>query len=451
MSERISYTAQVRALLSLGLPLIGSNLAQMGLHVTDTILLGRYGVNELAAVVVGASFFFTLFILGSGFGIAVMGMVAAAIGQGDDTSVRRDTRMGLWLSILYGLLVLPVLVFSGPILRFAGQDPRVADLAQDFLRIAGFGMIPALLVNVLRSYLAALEKTQVVLWVTVAGVLLNFAIGWLLIFGRWGLPELGVRGAATASLVTQAATFGLLAAYAARAPGSRDFHLFQRFWRADWPIFLRVLRLGAPIGLTGLSESGLFIAAAMMMGWIGTVQLAAHGIAMELTAITFMVYLGLSNAATVRVGRAFGEGDRAAMRAVGLTATVMTGCICALVILIFACFPEALISLFINRAKPDAPQILSFGVVLLYMAAVFQLFDAMQVTGLGLLRGVQDTRAPMWIAAVSYWGVGVPSSYVIAFRLGYAGPGLWFGLAIGLAAAAILLNLRFWRRDWTTV
>ena len=448
MTSARTYFAHARALLALGLPLIGSHLAQMALHVTDTVLLGWYGVNELAAVVLGSSFFFVLFILGSGFGIAVMGMVASALGRGDETQVRRETRMGLWLSILYSLLTVPAFWFSGLILSHLGQKPEVAGLAQDFLRIAGFGMAPALLIMVLKSYLAALEKTQVVLWVTLVAVGVNGVIAWGLIFGHAGLPELGVQGAAIASFATQAMTCLLLALYAALAPASRRFHLFQRFWRPDWAILVRVLRLGVPVGLTGLAESGLFVAASVMMGWIGTIELAAHGIAMEIAALAFMVHLGLSNAATVRVGRAEGEGDGATMRTAALTATALSFGFGILMVALFLAAPETLIGPFLDRAKPEAAAILAFGTTLLAMAALFQLFDAMQVIALGLLRWVQDTRAPMWLAALSYWVIGVPVSYVLAFRAGFGGPGLWFGLAVGLACAAGLLMTRFWRGPW---
>lgn len=448
MKISVTYAVQAKDLLVLGLPIIGSHLAQMLLHVTDTVLLGWYGVNELAAVVLGTSMFFVVFILGSGFGISVMGMVASALGRGDETQVRRETRMGLWLSILYSLLIVPLFWWSGPLLLSFGQKPEVAALAQDFLRIAGFGMMPALLIMTLKSYLAALEKTQVVLWVTLAAVLVNAAVAWSFIFGRLGAPELGVRGAAIASLATQIVTFLLLALYAALSEGSRRFHLFQRFWRPDWSAFARVLRLGLPVGLTGLAESGLFVAASVMMGWIGTVELAAHGIAMEITALAFMVHLGLSNAATVRVGRAEGESDARAMREVALTATVLSLGFGCLMVAVFVALPEPMISLFIDMSKPEAAAILTFGAALLAISALFQVFDAMQVIALGLLRGVQDTRGPMWVAVLSYWVVGVPTSYVLAFPLGLGGVGLWLGLTVGLAAAACLLMLRFWRGPW---
>lgn len=448
MSERLSYRGHAAALLTLGLPIIGSHLAQVALHVTDTVLLGRYGVRELDAVVLGASFFFMLFILGSGFGIGVMGIVASALGRGDETLVRRNTRMGLWLSIFYSLLTIPLIWWSAPILRFAGQDPEVAGLCQDFLRIAGFGMMPALLTMVLKSYLSALERTNVMLAVTLSGVALNFIIAWAFIFGHWGAPELGVRGAAIASLATQILTFVLLAAYAHFSRAARRFRLFQHFWRADWPALGRVLRLGMPIGLTGLAESGLFIAAAVMMGWIGRVELAAHGIAMEIVSLAFMFHLGLSNASTVRVGRAEGEGDVRAMRDGALTAVVLSVCFGVMIVVAFLTVPQALIGPFLDQTKAHTPEIMAYGATLLVVAALFQLFDAMQVIALGLLRGVQDTRAPMLIAAFSYWLIGVPTSYALAFGLGMGGTGLWLGLATGLALAASLLMMRYWRGPW---
>jgi multidrug resistance protein, MATE family len=448
MTVRLSYFAHCRAILTLGLPLIGSHLAQMSLHVTDTVLLGWYGVRELAAVVLATSFFFMLFILGSGFGIAVMGMVASAVGRQDEVQVRRDTRMGLWLSILYGMAIVPVMWWSAPILRFAGQDPEVARLAQDFLRIGGWGIVPALLIMVFKSYLAALEKTQVVLWVTLAAVVVNFAIAWVLIFGHWGAPEMGVRGAAIASLTVQTFSFILLAFYAAFAPSLQRFQLFVRFWRPDWHAMRQVVRLGVPIGLTGLAESGLFIAAAMMMGWIGTVELAAHGIAMELTALTFMLHLGLSNAATVRVGLAEGKGDVQAMRDSALTAMVLSAAVASLMVILFLVAPNTLIGLFLDKSKPEAANILVFATTLLAVAALFQMFDAMQVMALGFLRGVQDTRVPMVIAAFSYWLIGIPTSYFLAFGFGLGGAGLWLGLVVGLVAASGLLMIRFWWGPW---
>ena len=446
MIKRLSYPAHARATLALGLPLVGSHLAQMSLHVTDTVLLGWYGVNELAAVVLATSTFFVIFILGSGFAQAVMPLVAQALGQGDETQVRRDTRMGLWLSIAFGVISYPIFWWSEALLLALGQRPEVAALGQDFLHIAGLGMIPALLVMALKSYLAALERTQVVLWVTLAAVGVNLGLAYALIFGHWGAPELGVRGAAIASLVVQTLTFAVLAIYAAWLPDLRRFRLFQRFWRPDWQALRRVFRLGWPIGITGLAESGLFQATALMMGWIGTVELAAHGITMEVAALSFMVHLGLSNAATVRAGRADGAGDAQGLRDGARVAIALSLGFGVAMVVLFLTLPQPIIALFLDATKPQSPEIIAFGVQLLAMAALFQLADAMQVMALGLLRGIRDTRVPMIAATISYWVIGMPCAYFLAFKAGMGGVGLWLGLVIGLSFAAITMMWRFWNR-----
>jgi multidrug resistance protein, MATE family len=445
MTAPMSNATHARETLALGIPLAGSSLAQIALHVTDVVMVGWYGVVPLAAVVLGASSFFIIFVLGSGFAKAVMPMVASALARGDETQVRRDTRMGLWLSIGFGILAFPIFWWSGPILLALGQDPEVAAVAEGYLRVVAFGLAPALCVTVLQSYLSAFGRTQVVLVVTLLAVLLNILVNWLLIFGNWGFPELGARGAAVATIATQLMSLLVLGLYAGRLPALRRFHLWQRFWRPDWPAMRKVWQLGVPIGLTGLAEGGLFQASALMMGWIGTVELAAHGIALEVAALTFMLHVGLSSAATIRIAGFDGVGDRAALRRAAKVAIVISlGVALASVALLLA-VPGPIVALFLDMAKPESGAILAYGTVLLAVAALFQLADGMQVVALGLLRGIQDTRVPMWLAAVSYWLIGIPASYVLAFPLGYGGVGLWLGLVVGLVCAAGSLMWRFWR------
>ena len=444
MSTPLTYPAHARATLVLGLPLVGSHLAQMALHVTDTVMLGWYGVVELASVVLGASSFFVVFVLGSGFAKAVMPMVATALGRGDEVQVRRATRMGLWLSIGFGILIYPVFWWSGPILLALGQAPEVAALAQDYMRIAGLGMVPAVAVMVLSSYLSALARTQVVLWTTVAAVFVNIAVNWALIFGNWGFPELGVQGAAIATVVTQVLTLAVLVLYAGLLPQLRRFRLFQRFWRPDWQAMGKVFQLGWPIGLTGVAEGGLFQASAIMMGWVGTVELAAHGIAMEVSSVAFMMHVGLSSAATIRTARFDGSGDARGLRDGAVVALILSLVVSLAVIALYLAAPEAIMTLFLDMAKPESAAIVALGVTLLAVSALFHLADAMQVMALGLLRGLHDTRVPLVLAVVSYWLVGIPCSYLLAFKLGYGAVGLWLGLVIGLVCAAVSLLIRFW-------
>ncbi|MEM6373853.1 MAG: MATE family efflux transporter [Pseudomonadota bacterium] len=439
----LSYARHARAAMVLGLPLIGGHLGQVAIGVTDTMMLGWYGVQELAALTAAGSWFFVLFLMGSGFAWAVMPMVAAFAAEQDDVALRRATRMGLWLSLGFAVLSMPLMIWSEPILLALGQTEAVADLGSRYLRIAGWGIFPALIVMTIKSYLAALERTQIVFWITIAAAVVNAAANYALIFGYWGAPELGIRGAAIASVATQVVMLVGVVVYAMRA--LPEHALFQRLWRADWEMLVRVFRLGLPIGLTSLSEVGLFAASAFMMGWLGEVPQAAHGIALQLASITFMVHLGLSNVATIRAGNALGRHDLGHLLRGARTVTVLSVAMALLTMVVFVAMPEPLVSLFIGRDVDARADILAIGVVLLALAALFQLVDGAQVIALGLLRGVQDTKVPMILAGVSYWLIGMPASYALGFWLDWGGVGVWLGLVVGLAFAGVALMVRFWR------
>ncbi len=438
----MSYPAHTRAIMVLGLPLIGGHLGQVAIGVTDTMMLGWYGVTELAALTAAGSWFFVLFLMGSGFAWAVMPMVAASHAEEDDTAIRRATRKGLWLSLAFATLAMPLMIWSQPVLRALGQTEDVARLGSEYLRIAGWGIFPALIVMTLKSYLAALERTQIVFWITAVAAITNALANYALIFGHWGAPELGIAGAAFASLATQVVMLiGVVSYVLLRLP---QHTIFARFWRPDWDMLGRVFRLGWPIGLTNLSEVGLFAASAFMMGWLGEVPQAAHGIALQLASITFMVHLGLSNVATIRAGNAMGRHDLPHMRRGAYTVTALSVAMALATIVLFVAMPEPLISLFLGRDVAGRDEIMAIGIFLLAMAAIFQLVDGAQVIALGLLRGVQDTRVPMILAAVSYWVIGMPCSYLFGFVLGWGGVGVWLGLVVGLACAGVALMLRFW-------
>ncbi|MFC4667717.1 MATE family efflux transporter [Seohaeicola nanhaiensis] len=443
MQAPMSYPAHLRTILALGLPLIGGHLAQFAIGLTDTVMLGWYGVAELAAQTLAGSYYFVQFMLGAGFALAVMPLVAANAAAGDEIGLRRATRMGLWLSLGFALVAMPAMWWSEPILRALGQSPQVAADAATYLRIAGWGLIPALLVMVLKSYLAALERTQVVLWITLLAALSNGVANYALIFGHWGAPELGLRGAAIASVASQTVALVAVVLYAARA--LPEHALFRRLWRADAEMLVRVFRLGLPIGLTMLSEVSLFTASAFMMGWLGTVPLAAHGIVITVASGTFMVHLGLSNVATIRAGGAYGRGAPQEL-ARGARAVIALSLAFAIVtIATFVIFPAPILSLFLAESDPARPEIIATGIALLAIAALFQLVDGAQVIALGLLRGVQDTAVPMMVAIVAYWAVGIPASYTLGFVFDLGGPGIWLGLVFGLACAGVFLMLRFWR------
>jgi len=444
-SVNTGFRTNARAVLVLGLPLVGSHVAQFALHIVDTIMLGWYSVTDLAAGALGATVFFVFFTMGAGYAHAVMPLVATSAAGDADTEVRRATRMGMWLSLAYAVLVLPVFIFASPILGAMGQDPDVARLGGAYLTVVGFGIGPALLVMVIKSYLAALERTQVVLWTTVAAVFLNIAINWVLIFGNLGFPAMGARGAAVASVLVQSFTLLVMMGYAAWVPALRRYQLLVRFWRPDWQAMRTVHAMGYPIGLAMLAETGLFAASAVMMGWLGKLPLAAHSIALEITAVFFMVHLGLANAGTVLVGRAKGRGDTEGLRAAAHASVVLSLGFALATMVIYWTLAETMVGLFLKPGDPERAFIIPLGVTLLWVAALFQLADSGQAMAMGFLRGIHDTRQPMVIAAVSYWLIGLPTSYGLGFLLGYEGVGVWLGLVFGLTAAAIALHIRFWR------
>ncbi len=445
MPAELTTKQHARAVLTLGLPLVGSHLAQFAVHITDTIMLGWYSVAALAGVVLGGSFFFIFFIVGAGYAFAVMPVVASAAASGQEAQVRRVTRMSMWLSGLFAAFSMPVFINAEALLNLIGQNPEVSQVAGSYLKIIGWSLFPALLIMVLKSYFSALERTSVVLWVTVAAAILNGLMNYAFIFGNWGAPELGVTGAAITSVTLQMLSFIFLAGYAiVKTP---EHALFQRWWRPDWEAFRRIFSLGWPIGLTSLAESGLFTATSVMMGWLGTIQLAAHGIALQLIGLVFMVHVGLSNAATIRAGQAYGRQDGVGLRRGAVVAIAISLGLALLAVVLFLSLPEALLSLFLDPADPARPAVLLAGVGLLSVAALFQVADAGQVMALGLLRGVQDTKIPMIYAGFSYWLLGIPLSYFMGFKWGYGGVGIWMGLVIGLGLAWVTMSVRFWRQS----
>jgi MATE family multidrug resistance protein len=311
------------------------------------------------------------------------------------------------------------------------------------MRFAMWSTVPLMLVFTLRSLFSAMEFAKIILSTSIATPILNALFNYSFMFGHFGAPALGVRGAAIGTLLTQSVIFLTLFLYTYKNSELREIGIFTRIWRPDWEAFFEILRLGWPISTAILAEVSLFIGAAIMMGWIGIIPLAAHGIALQLATVTFMIPLGLSNGATVRVGKAFGRRDMLALERAGISVIVISIGIAAGTALLFWTFPEQLIRLFLDAGLKDTPAVIAYAIPLVYVAAAFQLVDAAQVVATGVLRGMRDTKIPMYIAVASYWLIGMPTAYFLAFILDFGGIGLWFGLALALFIAAILLNGRF--------
>ncbi|WP_310618852.1 MATE family efflux transporter [Flexibacterium corallicola] len=440
------WLEEYKATLLLGVPLIGAQLAQMSINLTDTIMIGWLGAEPLAASVLATQLFFLTWLAGLGFLQAVMPLAARSEGQGDVRGVRRASRMGLWVAIAYSTLAVALLAYSEDILLRLGQDPKVASLANEYIQILKWSLYPSLVVMALRSFLTSLEKAQIVLWATLLCAGINAVLDYALIFGHWGAPELGIVGAGFASVGSNLCAALILIIYIQKDEKVRSYEVFVRFWRADWRAFFDILRLGWPISLMLLAEAGMFSAAAIMMGWIGTLHVAAHGIAAQLAGTAFMIPIGLSNAAVVRVGTSLGRQSGAGITRAGWCGISLAAFIALFSGAIFWSYPAELIGLFLRETNTDAAAVLRLGVPLLFIAALFQVVDGIQVVAAGVLRGLSDTRTPMGIAFIGYWIIGIPMSYVLAFPLGWGAEGIWVGLALGLATSALLLAIRFKRR-----
>jgi MATE family multidrug resistance protein len=439
-----SWSAHVRATLALGIPLIGAQLAQLGINTTDVMIVGRLGAEQLAAMVLSAQFLFTILVFGSGFSIAVMPLVAQAYGRGDVASVRRALRMGLWVVTAYWLLAQPAFFYSEEILLAAGQKPDVAKLASGYIDIGHFAVLPGLLYNVIRALVSAIGRAGIILKVTIAMLVMNAVLAYILVLGHFGLPAMGLHGAAIVSVAVQTAGLLFIIGYVQAHQETRRYEIFVRFWRPDWHALWDVIRLGFPIGVTVLAEVSLFTAASLLMGQIGTIELAAHGIALQWASMAFMIPLGLSQAATVRVGVAHGQGDLFALKRAAIVVLIVSSVISVFGSILFATAPTWLGSWYIDVASADAPKVLAYAAPLIMVAGLFQLVDGLQAIASGLLRGLKDARVPMIMALIAYWPIGFFLAWLLAFPLGFGGIGIWFGFLLGLASAAAMLCARFY-------
>ena len=439
---------ELRSTLALAWPLILANLTQQLIQATDILLLGRLGATPLAAATLALNLTWTFSIFLLGLITASSPMMATALGQRFNAvrDVRRTFRAGLWLLVIvmppYSLLMWN----AGGLMMTLGISAELAAQGQTFLRAYMWIVAPWLLFQLLRNFVAAVERPRIVLWLSIGGIFLNALVSWALIFGHFGLPALGLVGSGLGSTITWLIMCAALIAVISTDRRFRRFHLFGHWWRFDRQRTVAMIKLGWPIGATMGLEIGVFALAAYFMGWIGAPAVAAHAVALQLAALTFMVPLGLGQAATVRVGLALGRKDEAGVARAGWTAWVLGLLFMATMALVMWGIPRQLITLFLEDAPANAV-VIGLAVSFLRVAAAFQLVDGAQVIGAGMLRGLHDTRWPLLFALVGYWVVGLGIGSWLAFAADWKGVGIWIGLASGLAVVAGLMLARWLLRD----
>ena len=436
-------------MLTLAWPLILSNLTMALMHATDVLLLGKLGPGALAAGALATNLVMSVSIFGMGLLTACAPMIASEIGRKANAvrDVRRTVRQGLWMAVSFCLPLWGALWFAKDIFLALGQQPELAHDAAKMVRTLMWSLLPFLGITVLRCFFSAKERPVWTLVAGLAGVIVNAVLNYGLILGNFGFPQLGLAGAGIGTSVVNLLMFAMLVVVVQRHRAFRRYHLFGNFWRADWPRFRGIFKLGAPIGLMMGFEASVFTAAVFLMGLISTAAVAAHSVALQIASLTFMVPLGIAQAITVRVGMGYGRRDRVAiMRSGWVGFAVAVGFMVATAVLMWL-FPRPLIGLFVDVAAPGGAAVMELAVAFLAVAAIFQIVDGAQVAAAGMLRGVHDTAVPMIIALFGYWGIGIGIGAWLAFREGWGGTGIWTGLAIGLGIVAVLLLGRWLMRD----
>jgi len=448
-SSSHSWRREAGATLRLASPLVLTNLTQAMIQATDVVLLGWLGPRSLAAGALGANLFVAFLVFGMGLVTASSPLLSRQLGGMPHSvrDVRRTVRQTMWAALTVSVPVLIILWHADALLILLGQEPALARDAAAFVRALEWGIVPALFYLVLRSFVAALERPVWSLVIGAAGVVFNALVNYGLIFGAFGLPRLGLIGAGVGSTITQSAMFAGMAMVVLWHPRFRRYRLFGHFWRSDWARYRDVWRLGAPIAMTLGLEVTVFNAAVFLMGLIGTDALAAHAVAIQICTFTFMVPLGLAQAATVRVGLAFGREDRLAIARAGWTALVLGVGFMTFTAALLWIVPRPIVGLFLDLHEPADLPVVNLAVTFLGVAAVFQIVDGAQAVGAGMLRGLHDTTVPMIYAALGYWVIGLGVAVGLGFGLHWDGIGIWIGLACGLAVVAVLMILRWIRRE----
>lgn len=444
-STGTSFGRELRAMWGLALPLAAANLLQMLVHAIDVIFVARLGDSALAASSLAVAIFGLLVWSGSGLVGAAAPLIAAELGNRKHSvrEVRRTMRMALWLSFLLSLLFMTICWMGKDIMLATGQAPETAERAGNFLRIMMWATFPMIASAVLRVFVATLGRPTIATMITFIALFVNALGNWTLVFGNLGMPELGLYGSALSSVIT---SFIMLIAYILVVQTDRRFRrfrLFGNFWRAEWQRFWDLIRIGLPIALTILAEAGLFTGAAFLMGRIGESELAGHTIALQVAALAFQIPFGVAQAATIRVGLAYGARDSLAIALAGRAAFLLGVGFMAMTCALMWFAPHLVLSLYIDVDAPQNAALMGFALQFLVIAAAFQLADGAQAVAAGALRGLQDTRTPMLIAIFGYWVAGYGTAVYLGFWTSYAGVGIWIGLAVGLLVAAVLLLSRW--------
>lgn len=426
----------------LAYPVVLSQLGHVLVGTADSMMVGRVGTNELAAASVANAVFSVMMMFGIGVSFGLTPLVAQSDGENNQRAGMRFLKHSFVVNLICGTLLFILLLFGGYILDLLDQPKEVVKLAKPYLAIIGFSMVPFMIFQTAKQFAEGLSMTKQAMYITISANVVNVGLNYVLIFGKLGFEPMGLVGAGWATLISRIVMAIVMMMFV------RNYKRFQIYWSffkvTLWNAqsFKKLLNLGVPTGFQYIFEVGAFATAAVMIGWMGAIPLAAHQVAINLASISYMMATGISAAATVRVGNQLGQRDIRTMRIAGYTCFLMAIIFMAFTGIVFMLFNELLPSLYTNDQD-----VIGIAGTLLIIAALFQLSDGIQVVGLGALRGMGDVKLPTAVTFLAYWAIGLPVGYFLAFNLGLGEEGVWYGLLIGLSLTAVILFLRFKNRS----
>ncbi|MEX0772745.1 MAG: MATE family efflux transporter [Balneolales bacterium] len=442
LSQRSLHFQQVKKevnlTLRLGLPIIAAQLLHMSMSFVDTVMSGNYGTLDLAAIALGSSLFFPVYTLGGGILMALSPIISHLYGARQFDLIGKNVRQGIWLAFILSIPAILALRNLDILLIFMEIAPETLNITKGYISAIAWGLPGAFGFMALRYFNESLGNSRPVMYVALIGLGFNIIGNYALIYGRLGFPELGAVGTGWASAFVLWAMFASLFIYTYTKKNYKRFKVFQNFKLPDKQYMAEILKLGIPIGISSTMEVTMFALTTLLMGSLGTLAVAGHQIAINIAALTFMVPFGLSTAITVRVGHSLGRGSMPNARFAGFVGIGLSVLIMCCTAIVMFTLPGPITSIYTNDADVQA-----FAISLIYMAAIFQISDGLQVSGYGALRGLKDTKIPMYVNLLAYWVIGLPLGYFLGIYLEIGPEGLWIGLIAGLSVAALLHNVRF--------
>jgi len=422
----------------LAYPVIIGQLGIIMMGVVDSLMVGKLGAAPLAASALGGSSAFIVLIIGIGVSYAVTPLVAIAVGAGRFEDCGIYFRQSLLVNSILSIIIAVIIYFAADLIKYFDQPVEVQNQAVDYMRIIGLSSIPLLLFQTYKQFIEGLSIMRPAMIITLIANLVNVFANWLLIYGNLGFPALGLNGAGWATFASRAFMALALMGFVMNNKFFKKYDVSFHFKSINWTVIKKILSLGLPSGIQYFFEVGAFSFAVVMVGWLGTKQLAAHQIAINLASISFMAVLGISVAGSIRVGNAVGMKEITETRRAGFTAILLGASTMLGAGIIFIVFRNYLPTLYVNDEV-----VISYASSLLIIAALFQLSDGTQAVGIGVLRGLTDVKIPTAITFIAYWIVGLPIGYLLGFNFEMGVQGVWIGLLLGLTTSAVLLTLRF--------